>query len=118
MDNAHENGIISAKEYQEEKEYLYSEDFIRDSVESCPELSSYGDKAWNAKLQGLYSIIFAFPAAIGTVSAFSMYFEDDGDDKKYRTIIDKAKEDFAEAKRLDREAKMQKEADNYSESIV
>lgn len=121
LDVPFEESGLSLEEWTSRKEYLESDEFIKDVLKNFPELKEYKDKEHSAFVESLCSMVFALPAAIGFASCLSFYttiLNDLFEPATYKKVIESAKEDFKEAKEIKDSKKTKKEFDEYTEEIL
>ena len=120
VEQAYQDGTMTMENYYDSQDYLNSNDFIDDVVKNNTQLKDYGDDLQKTSLSFLYFMLFAVPALPGVIEFINLYtgiFEDDGE-KGYKRVIKSAKEDFKEAKEINKLKRENKEINEYKEEIL
>ncbi len=116
LQNSLKNESISSDEYLQKKNHLESNEFIGELINTLPELKDFKDA--NAKNYSnlLFSTLYAAPILAGTAWALAYYSSGFfGGKRRYHSVIQSAKNDYAEAKEIEKKNKMNNEYNNYKE---
>ena len=121
LEEKYQAGEIDSVDYLAQKDDIGSDDFIYEIIHNDKQLSELAAKDNKARSNIFFILLDAAPLVGGVISFASLYLYSSSqyyDKKRYKQLIDSAKEDFQGAKDIKDLENKNRELDEYKEEVL